>query len=79
MSDSSMVLRDHKWFTPSVQVEPEILEIYRTTHQFYDEVQHREALDRYCDWYYSVAEQNRRELEKMRGDINLFGWFARKR
>lgn len=74
-----MAYRIHRFFTPAVQFEPEILEIYRTTHQFYDEVQHREALDRYSAWYYAVAEQNRREHEKMRSDINIFGWFARKR
>jgi hypothetical protein len=74
-----MAYKDHRWFSPTVEVQPEILEIYRTTHQFYDEVQHREAVDRYCAWYYDVAEQHRRELEKLRGDINLFGWFSRRR
>ena len=74
-----MTYREHRWFTPTVQFQPEILELYRTTYQFYEEARHREAFDRYCDWYVTIAEQNRREHEKMRGDINIFGWFARKR
>lgn len=74
-----MAYKDHRWFSPTVEIQPEILEIYRTTHQFYDEVNHREAVDRYCSWYYSVAEQHRRELKKLSGDINVFGWFSRRR
>lgn len=74
-----MPFREHRWFTPSARIDPEIIELYRATREFYDEVQYREELDRYSLWYRAVAEQNRREHEKMRGDINLFGWFCRQR
>ncbi|MGG6266936.1 hypothetical protein ACQ4M3_31035 [Leptolyngbya sp. AN03gr2] len=73
-----MPIQNHRWFLPPVQVEPELFEIYRSTHQFYQEVHSREAHDRYCEWYAEISEQNRRELEKMRGDINVFSWFRRR-
>ena len=73
-----MPIQNHRWFLPSVHVEPELFEVYRSTHQFYQEVQSRESHDRYRAWYASVAEQNRRDLERMRGDVNIFGWFRRK-
>lgn len=64
---------------PTADLDPEIIELYRTTQEFYDEVQYREELDRYSLWYQSTAEQNRREYTKLRGDFNLFGWFCRQR
>ncbi|MBD1821874.1 hypothetical protein H6F51_05100 [Cyanobacteria bacterium FACHB-DQ100] len=73
-----MPTHNHRWFFPSVHIEPELFEIYRSTHQFYQEVQSREAHDRYCEWYAAASEQHRRELEKMRGDVNVFGWFRRR-
>lgn len=73
-----MPIRDHRWFLPSLRIEPEIFEVYRATHQFYHEVQSRETHDRYCEWYAAVSDQHRRELEKMRGDVNVFSWFRRK-
>jgi hypothetical protein len=74
-----MAYKDHRWFTPSARIEAEILELYRTTREFYDEAEYREELDRYSAWYYSIAQENSRELEKMRGDVNLFGWFCRRK
>jgi hypothetical protein len=71
-------MREHRWFTPSAYVASEMIELYRTTREFYDEMEYRTEHDRYCDWYRTVAEQNRRDLEKMRGDINLFRWFSRR-
>ncbi|GAP93506.1 hypothetical protein NIES2104_00120 [Leptolyngbya sp. NIES-2104] len=73
-----MPIQNHRWFLPSIHAEPELFEIYRSTHQFYQEVHSRVEHDRYCEWYAEVSEQNRRELEKMRGDVNLFGWFRRR-
>jgi hypothetical protein len=73
-----MPIRDHRWFVPTLHVEPEIFQIYRTTHQFYHEVQSREDHDRYCEWYAEVSKQHRHELKKMRGDVNVFSWFRRK-
>ncbi|PSB20827.1 hypothetical protein C7B65_05305 [Phormidesmis priestleyi ULC007] len=70
---------EHRWMNPSAPSEDEIFEVYYATRQFYQETQYREDLDRASVWYHTLAAQNRRELEKMRGDINLLGWFCRKR
>lgn len=52
---------------------------YRATSQFYREVQSREAMKRYCDWYYSTAKCHQQELQQMRGELNILGWFRRSR
>ncbi|QIR39922.1 hypothetical protein HCG51_26570 [Tolypothrix sp. PCC 7910] len=50
---------------------------YQTTHQFYHEVRERSEFRRHCDWYYTTAMQHRQELERMRGELNIFRWFRR--
>jgi hypothetical protein len=50
---------------------------YQTTRQFYQEVKTRSEFQSYCEWYYTTAEQHRQDLEKMRGEINIFQWFRR--
>ncbi len=52
---------------------------YQTTHQFYHEVQVRAEFKQYCEWYYTTAEQNRQELERMRGELNIMQWFCHRR
>jgi hypothetical protein len=52
---------------------------YQATHHFYHEIQVRLEFKRYCEWYCTTAEQNRQDLEKMRGELNIFGWFFRRR
>jgi hypothetical protein len=59
--------------------ESELFENYKITHAFYDEVRLREAFEQHCQWYQQTAAQHQRELKQMRGDINLFGWFCRRR
>ena len=39
----------------------------------------REEFEAYCQWYDDTAEFHRQELEKMRGDLNLFAWFRGKK
>ncbi|MBD2665463.1 hypothetical protein B6N60_04399 [Richelia sinica FACHB-800] len=51
---------------------------YQTTKQFYHEVETRSEFQRYCQWYHSTAAQNRRDLDKMRGELNIMGWFRRR-
>ncbi|WP_193193698.1 hypothetical protein [Nostoc sp. MG11] len=51
---------------------------HQTTHQFYQEVQTRSEFQRYCEWYYTTAQRNRQDLEKMRGELNIFQWFRRR-
>ncbi len=52
---------------------------YNATSQFYREVQTREALSLYCDWYYETAALHQQELQQMRGELNIMGWFRRDR
>jgi hypothetical protein len=59
--------------------ESELFENYQVTYAFYEEMRHREAFEQYCQWYRQVSAQHRLELRQMRGDINLFGWFCRRR
>ncbi|MBG1261933.1 hypothetical protein [Nostoc commune] len=63
--------------SPQPQVEGAFA-TYQTTHQFYHEVSSRSEFQRYCEWYYTTAEQNRQELKRMRGELNIFQWFRRR-
>jgi hypothetical protein len=60
---------------------PEILEAFATHHvtrQFYREAQTRCEFRSHCAWYHATAAQNRRDLAKMRGELNIFQWFFRR-
>lgn len=59
------------------QVE-EIIAVNQTTYEFYREVEVRSEFKTYCEWYYATAKSNREELEKMRGELNIFQWFRRR-
>lgn len=65
-------------FVPAPPSSVEFFAVYQATHEFYREAQYREALEEYYAWYEQTAATHRRELEKMRGDINIFGWFGRR-
>ncbi|MBW4645940.1 MAG: hypothetical protein KME23_23615 [Goleter apudmare HA4340-LM2] len=58
------------------QVE-ETFAAHQTTHQFYQEVRTRSEFKLHCEWYAATAESNRRDLEKMRGELNILQWFRR--
>ncbi len=62
---------------PESQVE-ETIAVNETAHQFYREVEVRSEFRDYCEWYYATAQSNREELEKMRGELNIFQWFRRR-
>jgi hypothetical protein len=64
---------------PYLQPELEILETHQVTQEFYQEVKYRQEFEVYCQWYYETAESHRQELQKMRGDLNLFRWFFRQK
>ncbi|NJM23643.1 MAG: hypothetical protein HC836_08525 [Richelia sp. RM2_1_2] len=49
-----------------------------TTYQFYREVEVRSEFKLYCEWYHCTAKNNREQMEKMRGELNIFQWFRRK-
>ena len=60
--------------TPPSAVD-EIFATHHVSGEFYREVQYRQELERYCQWYYETAAQHRQELQRMRSEINIFGWF----
>ena len=66
-----------RYFNPDARSQLEALELHQLTRDFYQEAQYREALEQYCQWYYAIAEQNRRDLKQMQKEVNLFGWFCR--
>lgn len=63
---------------PQAEAE-EILIVHQLSFEFYDEVRYREDFEAHCQWYQRVAAQHQRELEAMRNDINLLGWFSGRR
>ncbi len=71
------MLNDIRWLAPLSPSTLEALVAYELTHQFYQEVQYREELTEYCQWYQEVATQHRLEMQRMQSDINLLGWFIR--
>jgi len=52
--------------------------VYQATHRFYQEVRVRSEFKVHCEWYYTTAESHRQELERMRGELNIFRWFRRR-
>lgn len=66
-------------FTDTQQSAAEILQVYQVTAKFYQEVKYREEFEQHCQWYAETAERHQQELQKMRGDLNIFGWFLRGR
>jgi hypothetical protein len=61
---------------------PEILPafaIHHLTRQFYREAQTRLEFQTHCQWYRATSAQNRQDLAKMRGELNIFQWFCRQR
>lgn len=72
-----MLPKEFPQIAPVPQNVAETLESARVTREFYHEIEYRQELQNYCQWYHETAEFHRREFEKMRGDINIFGWFHR--
>ena len=61
------------------QPTAEILEAHQLTYEFHREVKSREEFEHHCQWYSETAELHQEELQKMRGDLNILGWFLRGR
>ena len=72
-----MSFKELRSIFPALQPEIEILEAHQVAREFYREVEYREDFANYCQWYYETAERHQKELQKMRGDLNIFGWFLR--
>jgi hypothetical protein len=57
----------------------EMIATHQVSREFYREVHYRQDFQRYCQWYRETAAANRRDLERMKGELNILGWFFRKR
>lgn len=64
---------------PEPSSDMDCLKAHQLTYEFRQELHYRLEFEHYCNWYHQTSEQHRRELKQMRGDINLLGWFYRKR
>ena len=64
---------------PSPQPEfEEVFAVHQTVREFYHEVNTRSEFKKHCEWYYTTAAQNRQDLAKMRGELNIMDWFGRR-
>ncbi len=70
-----MIPRELRQIIPPVQLD--LLKTHQLSQEFYREVKYRQAFKVYCQWYHQAAESHRKELQKIRQDINILGWFRR--
>lgn len=71
-----------KEFAYIIPAPPPVRELFAThqlAYEFRREAEYREELQSYGEWYRLTAQRHRQELEKMRGDINILGWFNRRK
>ncbi len=66
-------------FIPSLPPITQTVESHTLTYAFTWEIQRRQDHQQYCQWYFTMAEQHRRELEQMRNDVDILGWVRRDR
>ncbi len=64
---------------PLSPIIPETFAAISSTREFYQEVKFRDDRKIYCAWYHTTAQKHRQELEQMRGELNILGWFRFKR
>lgn len=60
----------------SPQEVTEYLMLHQAAQNFRLEVEHREALKAYCQWYDQMATENQSTLAQMQGELNLLAWFS---
>ena len=70
--------QDFRWIIPSPPPQADILEAHHLATEFRREVEYREDFKNYCEWYRQTSLKHQQELEKMRNDINILGWFLGK-
>lgn len=66
-------LRPRSLETPQEVIE--YLVLHQAAQEFRLEVEHRENLESYCEWYYQTAAENRQTLEQMQRELNILAWF----
>lgn len=59
--------------TPKEVVE--YLELHQAAQEFRLELEHRDNLEAYCQWYHQTAIENQHDLEQMRTELNVLAWF----
>ncbi|MEW6493676.1 MAG: hypothetical protein AB1589_14380 [Cyanobacteriota bacterium] len=68
-----------QFIVPAPPQPADIFATYQLAHEFYRESWHRQEHERYCEWYRLTAQRHQQEFQKMQSDINLFGWFCRRK
>ncbi|MGD1907977.1 MAG: hypothetical protein ACFB0C_18585 [Leptolyngbyaceae cyanobacterium] len=56
----------------------ESLILHQMAQQVRAEIQHREAFNRYCEWYAAIALEHQQDLEKMQAEPQLLTWSPKK-
>ncbi|MBP0018761.1 MAG: hypothetical protein J7647_14595 [Cyanobacteria bacterium SBLK] len=69
--------QNYHYLIPQLPPTADIFAPYQLANEFRRETEYRQQMQEYCQWYYETARKHQAELEAMRGDINIFGWFLR--
>ncbi len=76
---TKIMSKEFRQIIPKIPPAAEIFASYQMAYEFRREAEYRQELKIYCEWYQLTAQSNRQELAKMRRDINIFGWFNRRK
>jgi hypothetical protein len=66
------------WIQPAPPPGGDQVADHFLAHEFYREVENRQAFTAYCGWYQDTAARNLRDLHQMRKEPNFFQWFRGK-
>jgi len=62
-------------YIPTIPQVPNLFATRQLAFEFRREVEYRQEFQDYCQWYAQTAMQHQQDLQKMRGESNLFRWF----
>ncbi len=65
------------YIIPALPPTAEFFAPYQLAWEFRHETQVRDDFNAYCEWYRETAERHQAELETLRQDVNILGWFLR--
>jgi hypothetical protein len=72
-----MLVSELRHIIPVLPPRSSIFASYQIAYEFRREVESRQAFEEYCQWYRQTAEAHQQELAKLKGDLNILGWFKR--
>jgi hypothetical protein len=75
-----MASQPFHWIIPQPDAPAEDIEWlqqYQLTHAFYQEARDRALHQAQVQQYHQLAAQHQNELQRLRQDINILGWFTR--